>query len=272
VSSHSSDDIRRVVREHYGQTAVNAPGSGCCGPQPAASSCCGPQELPTADPTLSLKLGYSLEDVLAAPAGSNLGLGCGNPQAIAALQEGETVLDLGSGAGFDCFLAAHAVGPSGHVIGVDMTPEMVARSRAQAHETGFTNVEFRLGEIEALPVADGSVDVVISNCVVNLSPEKPRVFAEMFRALKPGGRVAISDVVASAPLPEEIRSDMALYAGCVSGASTKADLEKMLRKTGFEDVEIQPKEASRTFIKDWAPGTNIEDFVLSAVIAATKPH
>ena len=205
------------------------------------------------------------------PMGADLGLGCGNPQAIAALQPGETVLDLGSGAGFDCFLAVRQVGPTGQVIGVDMTAEMVAKARENAGAAGYANVEFRLGEIERLPVADASVDVIISNCVINLSPDKPQVFREAFRVLRPGGRLAISDIVTTAPLPEEVRNDLALYAGCIAGAATIAELEAMLGESGFDNIRIQPKDESRQLIREWAPGQKIEDYIVSAAIEAVKP-
>jgi len=205
------------------------------------------------------------------PEGANMGLGCGNPHAIASLKEGETVLDLGSGGGFDCFLAARAVGEAGRVIGVDMTPEMVSKARRNAASAGVTNIEFRLGEIENLPVADASVDVIISNCVINLSPEKPKVFKEALRVLKPGGRLAVSDVVATAQLPDEMKSDLALYAGCVAGAAPIDELTDMLKEAGFTDIRIQPKDESREFIRDWSPGMGVEDFVVAATIEAVKP-
>jgi ubiquinone/menaquinone biosynthesis C-methylase UbiE len=198
-------------------------------------------------------------------------LGCGNPQALANLKSGETVLDLGSGGGFDCFLAARQVGDSGHVIGVDMTPEMVSKARRNAEKGGYRNVEFRLGEIESLPVADDAVDAIISNCVINLSPDKPRVFAEAYRVLKPGGRLAISDVVAFAELPDDIRRDMALFTGCMAGASLVSEVEAMLHSTGFKQVRVAPKDESKSFIRDWAPGTPITDYVVSATIEAVKP-
>ncbi|WP_127474975.1 arsenite methyltransferase [Sulfurivermis fontis] len=255
------DDIRAAVRESYAQVALQGGGgcrSGdCCAPAPASA--------------VSQGLGYSTEDVSVVPAGANLGLGCGNPQAIAALQPGETVLDLGSGAGFDAFLAARAVGEQGKVIGVDMTPEMIAKARANAQKGGYANVEFRSGHIEQLPVDDSSVDVIISNCVINLSPEKARVFAEAFRVLKPGGRLAISDIVASAELPPEARQDLALYTGCMAGASTIDALEAMMRDAGFGAIAIRPKDESREFIRTWAPGRGIEDYVISATIEARKP-
>jgi arsenite methyltransferase len=262
---HASE-IRESVRERYGQIAGNG-GSGCgCAP---SGSCCGPASKSAA--TASLQIGYSSEDVESVPLSSNLGLGCGNPQAIAALQPGETVLDLGSGAGFDSFLAAGQVGETGRVIGVDMTSEMLAKAREHAREGAYPNVEFRLGEIENLPVANSSVDVIISNCVINLSPDKRRVFREAFRVLKPGGRLAVSDVVATADLPEDVRNDLALYSSCIGGAASIAELEIMLGDSGFEAIRIQPKDESREFIREWAPGRNIEEYVASAIIEAVKP-
>ena len=258
------DTLRQAVRERYGQVA-ESDDQGCgCGP----SSCCGAPAVSLEG--LSQAMGYSAAEVLAVPEGANLGLGCGNPQAIAALKPGETVLDLGSGAGFDAFLAARQVGETGRVIGVDMTPAMVSKARANAQTGGYRNVEFRLGEIEHLPVADGTVDVIISNCVINLSPNKPRVFAEAWRVLRPGGRLAISDVVATAELPEAIRRDLALYTGCMAGASPLSDLESMLAASGFSEIRITPKDASRSFIRDWAPGTDVADYVVSANIEAIK--
>ena len=217
------------------------------------------------------RLGYSDAELDSIPEGADLGLGCGNPQAIAALRPGETVLDLGSGAGFDCFLAARAVGEGGLVIGVDMTPEMMTKARNNARKAGYGNVEFRLGEIEHLPVADASIDAIISNCVINLSPDKPQVFREAFRVLKPGGRLAVSDVVATAILPEEVRGDLALYTGCMAGAAHVDELGQMLRDAGFADIRIGPKDASRSFIRDWAPGRRLEDYVVSASIEAARP-
>jgi arsenite methyltransferase len=217
-------------------------------------------------------MGYSPEELQAVPPGADLGLGCGNPQAIAALLPGETVLDLGSGAGFDCFLAVQQVGLTGHVIGVDMTAEMVAKARENAVAAGYAKVEFRLGEIEHLPVADASVDVILSNCVINLSPDKLQVWREAFRVLRPGGRLAIADIVATAPLPEKLRHDLALYAGCLAGAATVNELESMLREAGFSDIRLQLKEESRRFIREWAPGRGLEDYVVSASIEAVKPQ
>ncbi|MFZ1385631.1 MAG: arsenite methyltransferase [Propionicimonas sp.] len=263
MNTVKNDEIRQAVRENYGQIAVSE--SSCCD----SSSCC----TPTAQQPqlLSLQLGYSQQDLIAVPEGANLGLGCGNPQAIADLQPGETVLDLGSGAGFDCFLAAAQVGPSGRVIGVDMTPQMITKARANAQRDGYDNVEFRLGEIEHLPVADASVDAVISNCVINLSPDKANVFAEAFRVLRPGGRLAISDVVAFAPIPDEVRDDLALLSNCVSGAEEAGVVERLLQDAGFEHVRVDAKEESKTFMAEWAPGTPITDYVVSATIEARKP-
>jgi arsenite methyltransferase len=259
------DRIRQIVRDKYGRFAT----TGCCACSP--SSCCDPGSTPSPE-DISIVLGYSREQVSAIPDGANMGLGCGNPHAIASLKEGETVLDLGSGGGFDCFLAAQAVGETGHVIGVDMTPDMVSKARQNAATAGVTNVEFRLGEIEHLPIADGSVDAIISNCVINLSPEKPQVFKEAFRVLKPGGRLAISDVVATAQLPDEMKQDLELYAGCIAGASPIDELEVMLQEAGFSGIRISPKDESKEFIRDWAPGMSVEDFVVSATIEAVKPQ
>ena len=255
-------DIRSAVRETYGKIAEQNHNGGCCG------GGCG---APAVGGTAAEKLGYSADDLTAVPEGANLDLGCGNPQAIAALKPGETVLDLGSGAGFDAFLAARAVGETGRVIGVDMTHEMLAKARDNARKAGYTNVEFRLGEIEHLPVADASVDVTISNCVINLSPDKAQVFRDAFRVLRSGGRLAISDVVATAELPDAVRQDLALYTGCMAGASQIEDLEAILREAGFTQIRIEPKDASREFIRDWAPGRRVEDYVVSATIEAVKP-
>ncbi len=267
-SPASHDEHRRKVREAYAQVAkANDEGQSCgCGP-----SCCGTSDDDAINTLISTRLGYSQADRDLVPAGADMGLGCGNPKAIAALKPGETVVDLGSGGGFDCFLAAREVGSSGRVIGVDMTPDMVSKARANAVKGGYENVEFRLGEIEHLPVADSTVDVVISNCVINLSPNKSQVFRDAFRVLKTGGRLAISDVVATAELPDEMRNDAALVAGCMGNASLIKDLEEMMRAAGFAQIRIQPKDESKDFIKDWAPGLNVTDFVVSATIEAVKP-
>ncbi len=263
------DEVRTTVRERYGKIAETSSGCGC------APTCCSPAETETAahDPkAISQGLGYSSADTEVVPEGANLGLGCGNPQAIAALKPGETVLDLGSGAGFDAFLAARAVGPKGFVIGVDMTPEMVSRARKNQATGGYANVEFRIGEIESLPVANDSVDAIISNCVINLSPDKPRVFREAFRVLKPGGRLAISDVVALAEIPAEVWKDWDLYTGCVAGVSTMAEIKVWLVSAGFTHIRIEPKDGSREIIGQWFPGRRVEEFVTSATIEAVKPN
>ena len=262
------DEHRQNVREAYAQVAsANNEGQSCgCGP-----SCCGTSDDGAINTLISTRLGYSQADLDLVPAGADMGLGCGNPKAIAALKPGETVVDLGSGGGFDCFLAVREVGRSGRVIGVDMTPDMVSKARVNAQKGQYENVEFRLGEIEHLPIADGVADVVISNCVINLSPNKPEVFRDAFRVLKAGGRLAISDVVATVELPEEMRNDARLIAGCMGNASLIEDLEEMMRAAGFEQIRIQPKDESKEFIKDWAPGQNVTDFVVSATIEAVKP-
>jgi SAM-dependent methyltransferase len=220
---------------------------------------------------ISTRLGYTVEELAQVPSGADMGLGCGNPKAIAALTPGEVVVDLGSGGGFDCFLAATEVGETGRVIGIDMTPDMLSKARGNAARGRYNNVEFRLGEIEHLPVADNTVDVIISNCVINLSPDKAQVFRDAFRALKPGGRLAISDVVATVELPEEMRNDEQLVAGCMGNASLIGDIEGYLAEAGFTDISITPKDESREFIKDWAPGRGVEDYVVSAYIEAVKP-
>jgi SAM-dependent methyltransferase len=278
MDSLKHDDIRQQVRNAYSavarvgdSTPATAQAGGCCAPTNVASGgCCAPSDQSVAE-LLSRGIGYSAEDTAAVPEGANLGLGCGNPHAIAALKPGECVLDLGSGAGFDCFLAARAVGPQGRVIGVDMTPDMVSKARANATKGGYANVEFRLGEIEHLPVADASIDVIISNCVINLSPDKAQVFQDAFRALKPGGRLAISDIVLTAELPPEMHAEVALYTGCVAGAAQIGDLVAMLAGAGFSAVRIAPKEASRVYIQHWAPGRGVENFIASANIEAVKP-
>ena len=262
---------KELVRARYGgiAAAASADASGRCAPA-AESACCGPAEAPSLDPK-ALRMGYSAVEIAAVPDGANLGLGCGNPQAIAALRPGEVVVDLGSGAGFDCCLAAMQVGPAGRVIGVDMTHEMLKKARNNAAKLGANNVEFRLGEIEHLPVADNTVDVVISNCVINLVPDKAQVYREAFRVLKPGGGIAISDVVTIAKLPAELASDPALLCGCIAGAASVAQVEAWLADSGFVDIRIGIKPESRDLIAGWAPGRGIENHVASAAIEARKP-
>ena len=257
------DRVRQEVRRTYGSIATSGvPGCGC------TPSGCSPQPVSAKD--LTAKLGYSSEEMGAVPEGSNMGLGCGNPQAIARLKRGENVLDLGAGGGIDCFLAARQVGEEGLVIGVDMTPEMINKARENVVKANFHNVEFRLGEIEHLPVPDNSVDVIISNCVINLSPDKPQVFREAYRVLRAGGRLAISDIVAVRELPEDIKKDIAKYTGCVSGAASRDALVSMLEEVGFLRIEVELKEESRAIIREWFPGTGIEEYVVSASIEATK--
>jgi ubiquinone/menaquinone biosynthesis C-methylase UbiE len=223
-------NIKKVVREGYARIAKQ--GDSCCAP---VDTCCGNPDLPE---DISKKIGYTEQELKSVPEGSNLGLGCGNPVALASLKEGETVLDLGAGAGFDCFLAANKVGQKGKVIGVDMTPEMIEKARENMEKGGYNNVEFRLGEIENLPVADNSVDAIISNCVINLAPNKRKVFLEAFRVIKPGGRLMISDIVLLEDLPEEIKNSIEAYVGCVSGAILKDEYIKAVKEAGFQDVEV----------------------------------
>jgi ubiquinone/menaquinone biosynthesis C-methylase UbiE len=234
------EEVQKTVRERYGKIAKesDSAGCGCCGTATKSkiSPCCG--NAPGAVGEISKKVGYSEEEINAVPEGANLGLGCGNPIALASLKEGEIVLDLGSGGGFDCFLAAEKVGAKGKVIGVDMTAEMLDKSRDNARKGGYKNVEFRLGEIENLPAADNSVDVIISNCVINLSNDKSRVFAEAFRVLKPGGRLMVSDLVVLKKLPEYIRESIDAYIGCVAGAITKTEYIKAIKTAGFEKVKV----------------------------------
>ena len=268
----SERDQREAVRDRYSSIAQSTTSKdGCCEPQSEASTaseCCNDGD---AIATESEQLGYTPNDVEAVAEGADLGLGCGNPTALAGLDAGQTVLDLGSGGGFDCFLAAREVGSEGHVIGVDMTPEMIERARENVEKNDAANVEFRLGEIEHLPISDESVDVIISNCVINLSPNKSQVFAEAYRVLHPGGRVAISDVVMTADIPEEFRADPESVSGCVAGAATTSNLEAMLAEAGFEDVLIEPKDDSHEFIREWSTDHDLEEYIVSATIEAKKP-
>ncbi|KNC49862.1 arsenite S-adenosylmethyltransferase [Thecamonas trahens ATCC 50062] len=245
---------------------------GCCPPASGAATCCGTNQDAAINAIISTRMGYTEDQIKAVPDGANMGLGCGAPLEVAKLQAGEVVVDLGSGGGFDCFLAAREVGESGMVIGVDMTPAMVSKARANAERGKYANVVFRLGEIEHLPIGNDEVDVIISNCVINLSPDKLQVFDECWRVLKPGGRVAFSDVVATIELPEEMRRDAFLIGACIGGASLITDLQSMLENAGFVDVSIEPKDDSRDFIREWAPGRSVEDYVVSAYITARKPE
>ncbi len=256
--------IKDMVRARYGGIAAAADAS-CCAP---SSSCCG-RESTSHDK--ARRMGYSEAELAAVPDGANLRLGCGNPQAIAALKPGEIVIDLGSGAGFDCLLAARQVGDAGHVIGVDMTHEMLNKARGNAASIGARNVEFRLGELEHLPIADNIADVVISNCVINLVPDKAQVFREALRVLKSGGRLAVSDVINIAPLPAELHADPALLCGCVAGAAPAGRIEAWLHEAGFVDVRITPNSESREMVAGWAYGRGVENYIASAMVEARKP-
>ncbi len=265
MNTKDQHQIREAVRQKYSSVVLASEKNSCCTP---FASCCAQ---PTDFDVQSLKLGYTKEELESVPTGANLGLGCGNPQAIARLKAGEVVLDLGSGAGFDAFLAAAQVGEKGLVIGVDMTPEMLRKARENKQKLNLPQVDFRLGEIEYLPVADQTVDVIISNCVINLSPDKMQVFQEAFRVLKPGGRLAISDIVTLGELPQSIRSDMELYTGCISGASSVDNLTSMLQQAGFRQIEINEKNGSKELIADWDPNKTFSELVISASIEAVKP-
>ncbi|NLD72281.1 MAG: arsenite methyltransferase [Chloroflexi bacterium] len=301
MNEERAERVRQAVRASYAARASGhaegccgegGDGGGCCGHgagheaaagQAAASSCCGSGGCGGAEDhqaggcccggaaSHAEQVGYSLVEISSVPEGAEMSFGCGNPAALAGLQPGETVLDLGSGGGLDCLLAAHRVGPTGRVIGVDMTPEMIDRARGNARQGNYANVEFRLGEIEHLPVADATVDAIISNCVINLSPDKPSVLREAFRVLKPGGRLLVSDIVSMAPLSEEARSDEGLWCECLSGAEEVGALERMLRDAGFVDVLITPQDESREFVRSWAPGASVVDLVVSAIVEAWKP-
>jgi arsenite methyltransferase len=263
----NTTEIKELVRARYGGIAAGA-GVDCCAP--ATSSCCRPATGSPEDDK-ALLMGYSAEDLAAMPEGANLGLGCGNPQAIAALKSGEVVVDLGSGAGFDCLLAARQVAPAGRVIGVDMTHEMLQKARENARKVGAANVEFRLGELEHLPVADNTADVILSNCVINLVPDKEQVFRETLRILKPGGRLAISDVVNIAPLPADLAADPAMLCGCVSGAAPVGEIEAWLADAGFSDIRVTIKPEKHQLVQSWAPGRGIENCIASAIIEGRKP-
>ena len=257
-------EVKEMVRVRYGGIAAGTVSDGC------ASSCCDASAAPIAA-SKSLQMGYSANELAAVPEGANLGLGCGNPQAIAAMKSGETVVDLGSGAGFDCLLAAKQVGMTGRVIGVDMTHEMLTKARENAAKVGASNVEFRLGEIEHLPVGDNTADVILSNCVINLVPDKGQVFREAFRVLKPGGRLAISDVVNTAPLSPDLAADRSLVCGCAVGAAPAHQIEAWLADAGFTAVRVTVKPESRDMIAAWAPGRGVEEYVASAIIEGWKP-
>lgn len=266
IAKNTQEDIKNQVRAAYREVAEANKENKSCG---NSRSCCGVSAKPEAE--YSEKLGYSKEELENVPEGCNMGLGCGNPQKIADLKKGEVVLDLGTGGGFDAFLAAKKVGPKGKVYGVDMTPEMLSTARANAKKGGYKNVEFLLGEIEHLPLPNNEIDTIISNCVINLSTDKTQVFKESFRVLKEGGRIAISDVIANKPLPKEMVNNQNLYCNCISGAITIDQLKTILSRVGFTDIVIEPQQNSRQFIKEWVPDAKAEDYVVSAKIMATKP-
>jgi SAM-dependent methyltransferase len=273
------DDIRKIVREGYAKVAMR--GSSCCGSD--VSPCCGP----TPSETLARSIGYSEEDLSGLPSGANMGLSCGNPTALASLRPGETVLDLGSGGGFDVFIAARKVGPTGRAIGVDMTPEMVTKARRNAarftKETGLDNVEFRLGEIEHLPVADNTIDAVISNCVINLSPDKDQVWRDVARVLKPGGRVAVSDLALLQPLPQPLLDSVAALVGCVAGAVLVDETVAMVKDAGLRDIVLTKNPSYVEGTTDWNDPTyrtivdqlpeerKLTDYVVSLDVSARKP-
>ena len=284
MKSSEKERIKEAVRENYGKiarkdslTTQAHQATTCCDTTDISSgvnqkaSCCGPTE--SSGESMSTIMGYSKKDIKSVPEEINMGLGCGNPVALASLRSGETVVDLGSGGGFDCFLAAKEVGETGKVIGVDMTPDMVSKARRNAEKMGTRNVEFRLGEIENLPAADNTADIIMSNCVINLSPDKRNVYKEAYRILKPGGRLAISDVLATAELPDEIRNDLALVSACIGGAATIDDTEKLLVEAGFQNIKIKPNDHSRELIKEWDPEKSgkATDYVVSTYIEAIKP-
>jgi len=294
----SSSDVRDVVREGYGQIARSGQwssvkaeaesesgGGGCCGGGSGGGGCCGPTTLTPAQ--VAMAVGYAESDLATIPDGSNMGLSCGNPTALASLKSGEVVLDLGAGGGFDCFIAGPKVGAEGRVIGVDMTPDMLTKARRNIEsyrkESGLDNVEFRLGEIENLPVADSSVDVVISNCVINLSPDKPRVWREIARVLRPGGRVAVSDLALLRPLPAGLMDDLEAFIGCVSGAPLVDEARCAVLDSGLTDLQITPKPEYVDAMSGWEDplykkiaaalpaGSKMSDYVVSLDISASKP-
>ncbi|MBS3763948.1 MAG: arsenite methyltransferase [Planctomycetes bacterium] len=262
--SHFEEQVKNTVQKRYADIARRNSGTSCC---EDTGSCCS-EDAGQAD-SRSTRLGYSLSELKDLPSGADMGLGSGHPVAHASLEDGETVLDLGSGGGIDCFLAARQVGDTGRVLGVDMTPEMVEKATRNAQTGGFDNVEFISGDIENLPITDGAVDVVISNCVINLSPEKKTVYEETYRVLKPGGRMVISDIVASEEMPEEIKNNPNMLCGCVGGAAPMGKIKMWLTGIGFDDIAVEPDMNTRRDYEQWVPGA--EGYVVSAIIRALKP-
>ena len=295
METMDKEKIRETVRNRYGSVAKAGgsipesthesdlqkemlPMASCCSPENTSTqtqgSCCGTEDFSIDKMAAYMgKLGYSKEDLASVPDGANMMLGCGNPLALASLKKGETVVDLGSGGGFDCFLAAKEVGETGRVIGVDMTSDMISKARRNAEKIQTKNVEFRLGEIEHLPIADNTADIIMSNCVINLSPDKMSVYRDAFRVLKPGGRLAISDIVATAPLPDDIKNNLALISACIGGAATIEETQAMLKDAGFMEIRVTPKNNSQQIIQEWDPGKSkkASDYVVSAYIEAKKP-
>ena len=293
MTAKDKEETRESVRELYGKIAeMDSTGAletqrpSCCDPvqiEPCygtvqiqgnaneSESCCAPVEFSAEK--MATYMGYSKEDLESVPEGANMGLGCGNPVAIASLKPGETVVDLGSGGGFDCFLAAKEVGETGKVIGVDMTPVMVSKARKNAQKIGASHVEFRLGEIEHLPIADNTADIIISNCVINLSPDKMMVYKDAYRVLKPGGRLSISDILATRELPDHIRNDLAQIGACVGGADTIDHTKALLREVGFKDISIKIHDKTRDLFKEWDPEEKQKslEYVVSAYVEAIKP-
>lgn len=284
-STFTDDDQHETVRDRYADVASDD--TECC-ESDATTDCCTDTESSTSSntdtgaltgcctndktsTTWAEQVGYSSEEIASVPTDANLGLGCGNPTAIANLSPGKKVLDLGSGGGFDCFLAANEVGTDGSVIGIDMTPEMIEKVRENGKKNNIENVEFRLGEIKHLPVSDEAIDVIISNCVINLSPDKQQVFEEAYRVLRPGGKLAISDVVLTAELPDELRADLDSIAECIGGASRIEKLEKLLAESGFQDPHIEPTDETQEFFREWGDDRDLDDYLVSASIRGYKP-
>ncbi|MFO7891759.1 MAG: arsenite methyltransferase [bacterium] len=257
-----NSNIQNHIRKHYSKIAKA--NNGCC----CNNSCCSPErENKSQTPE---EIGYTIKEINTVPKTADMGLGCGNPHAIADLKPGETVIDLGCGGGLDCFLAAKKVGKTGKVIGIDMTAEMINKARENARKGNFSQVEFKLGKIESLPLNDNCADVIISNCVINLSPDKSRTFNEAYRVLRPGGRIAVSDIVSVIDLPEEIKNNHDALCGCIAGAAGISDLETLISQAGFQKIVIKVKENSQAFIKDWFPDRGYEQYVRSAIIHAVK--